>query len=126
MNKYLVVILLTLGLTACQTKNEQYYLTHLQELQKAVKSCPSQQPQGMTCEQLQQIAKRMNELAFQLQLGPQGFGTNILNLQRTIVKQQLELKQNNNNTELKDSIAKNQHELAFLLAVVKWLESPES
>lgn len=126
MNKYLVVILIALGLTSCNVKNEQYYLSKPKELQKALKACPNQVPQGLSCQQLEQIGDRMNRLAYQLQSNPQAFGNKILALQQTIASQQLELKKNSTNKELQATLAQNQHDLVDLLAVVKWLESPES
>jgi hypothetical protein len=125
MNKYLVVILIALGLTSCNMKNEQYYLSKPKELQKALKACPNQAPQGLSCQQLEQIGDRMNRLAYQLQSNPQAFGNKILALQQTIAAQQLELKKNRTK-ELQASLAQNQHDLVDFLAVVKWLESPES
>lgn len=125
MNKYLVVILIAFGLTSCNVKNEHYYLSNPKELQKAMKNCPNQHPQELSCEQIEQIAKRMNGLAYQLQSNPQDFGNKILILQQTVASQQLELKKSDSSQELKDSLKQNEHDLADLLAVVKWLESPE-
>ena len=125
MNKYLVIILIALGLTSCKTKNEHYYQSHPKELQQALKACPDQAPQGLTCQQLEQVGRRMNSLAYELQANPQAFGNKILSLQQAIATQHMELKKNSNNKELKISLAHNQRDLADYLAVVKWLESPE-
>ena len=121
-----MVILIALGLTSCNEKNEHYYLSHPLELQSALKACPNQQPQGLSCEQIEQIGKRINSLAYQLQTSPQGFGTKIVALQQTIANQKLELKNNPANQELETSLQQNQHDLADFMAVVKWLESPEN
>lgn len=126
MNKCLVAIMLILGLTSCAKKNEHYYLSHPDKLQAAIKLCPEQQPKGLSCEQLQQIAGRMNNLAYQLQLSPQGFGNKILSLQEMIAKQQQQLKNEGINAELQAKIDQNQHDLSEHMAVVKWLESPAS
>ncbi|MDR3504590.1 MAG: hypothetical protein P4L79_18640 [Legionella sp.] len=126
MSKYLVAILVILGLTSCMKKDEHYYQTHPNELQQAIKSCPEQQPQGMSCNQIQEIAGRMNSLAYQLQQSPQGFGNKILALQETLAAQEQKLKTDTTNKELQASIAQNQHDLEEHLAVVKWLESPGS
>lgn len=126
MNKYLMVILIAIGLTSCGKKNEHYYQLHPKELQNALKACPNQAPQGLTCQQLDQLGKHMNSLAYELQSNPQAFGSRILTLQQTIANQHLELKRNNDNQELKISLVQNQHDLADCMAVVKWLESPES
>lgn len=121
-----MALLIILGLTSCMKKDKHYYQLHPNELQQAIKACPQQQPQGMSCEQLGTIANRMNSLAYQLQLSPQGFGTKILALQETIAHQQKQLKEANSNTELQDSLKKNKRDLSEYLAVVKWLESPAS
>ncbi|EHL29112.1 hypothetical protein [Legionella drancourtii] len=126
MNKYLVAILVILGLTSCTKKDESYYQTHPNELQQAIKTCPQQKPQGLSCDELQTIAGHMNSLAYQLQSSPQGFGIKILALQETIAKQQQQLKTERSNAELQANIKQNKRDLAEYLAVVKWLESPVS
>lgn len=126
MNKCLVAILIILGLTSCMKKDEHYYQTHPNELQQAIKKCPEQQPQGLSCQQLQVIAGRMNNLAYQLQFSPQGFGSKILALQETIANQQQQLKTTHIKTDLQAKIDQNKQELSEYLAVVKWLESPVS
>lgn len=75
---------------------------------------------------MNQLAKQMNELAYQLQYNPQGFGQQILLLQETIAQQEAALKLNQAMPETKSSLAKNKQNLKQRLAVVKWLESPES
>lgn len=125
MNKCLAVVLALIGLTSCANKDNNYYRSHPKELQAAVKACPDQQPKGLTCQQIGKIADRMNRLGYQLQVNPQAFGGKILALQYNIAEQQLHLKKDANNAQLKASLDHNLHELAYLLAVVKWLESPE-
>ena len=124
MNKYFVMALITLGLVSCAAKDEHYYLSHPKELQQALKSCPYKQPQGLNCDELQKLGEQMNNLAYQLQSSPQGFGSKILSLQELIAKQEMQLNQNSD-TEISTSLAQKKHELAEYLAVVKWLESPE-
>lgn len=126
MNKYLVAILVILGLTSCTKKDARYYQLHPNKLQQALKVCPEQAPQGLTCEQLQTLAGRMNHLAYQWQLSPQGFGTKILILQETIASEQQQLKTESTNADLQANMAQNKHDLAEYLAIVKWLESPVS
>jgi hypothetical protein len=127
MNKYLAMVLVaSLGLVSCSFQDEKYFLSHPKELHMALKSCPTQQPQGLSCDQLQHLAARLNQLAYQLQSSPQGFGTKILVLQELIAQEMHELKGKNETPELRASLEQNQHELADYLAVVKWLESPES
>jgi hypothetical protein len=126
MNKYLVVILAVLGLASCTTKDEAYYRSNPKELQQAMKGCPQQTPEGVTCQQIEILGNRINNLAYQLQYNPQGFGHKILSLQQTIAGQEIELKTDKATPELKANLAQNKHDLVELLAVVKWLESPES
>jgi hypothetical protein len=126
MNKYLVIIFITLGLTACSEKNEQYYRSNPKELQKAMRGCPKVQPEGMNCKQIENLGNRMNTLAYQLQFNPQEFGNKILDIQQTIAKQKLDLTLDGAKPELKAALEQNEHDLADYLAVVKWLESPES
>jgi hypothetical protein len=126
MNKCLLVLLIIFGLVACAAKNEHYYKSHPDELQKAIKACPQNTPQGLTCEQLESLANRMNQLAYQLQLSPQHFGKKIMSLQEAIINQQKQLKIEGNNPSLQASIVQSKHDLADHLAVVKWFESPAS
>lgn len=126
MNKYLVMVFLAIELTSCTTKDEQYYRSHPKELQQALKSCPAKKPAGTNCDALGQLGERLNTLAYQLQSGPQRFGGKILSLQVTIAQQEKKLKENSNASDVKAALAKNKEDLADYLAVVKWLESPES
>lgn len=126
MNKNLMLILVILGLTSCYAKDEAYYRSHPKELQQAMSACPLQKPQGMTCQQIEELGNRMNRLAYQLQSNPQGFGGRILALQETIAKQELELKTGQPTPELTTDIKQNKNELIDLLAVVKLFESPAS
>lgn len=126
MNKYLLIILVVLGLTSCNKKDEQYYQEHPAELQTAIKACPNKQPEGLSCKQINAIGNQMTNLAYQLQYSPQGFGNKILNLQQKIAEQKMDLQKETSNSDLKLSIQQDEQELAVYLAVVKWLESPES
>lgn len=126
MNKYLVLGLMILGLTSCNQKGESYYRNNIKELQKAIKACPNQQPEGMTCGQLGELNSRLTGLAYQLQYSPQGFGNKILAIQQSIADQKAKLKTDGSNEELKKALKQNELDLVDYLAVVKWLESPES
>lgn len=126
MNKRLILVLLTLGLTSCTTKDESYYLAHPKELQQALSACPHKKPNGVSCEQVEILGKKLNQLGAQLQSSPQGFGKIILELQETIAKQDLELKKNPGDAALKAALLQNKSKLTEHLAAVKWLESPES
>lgn len=124
MNKRLVITLMALGLASCTVKDESYYRANPRELQQVIKNCPNAHPAQFSCEQAEQLANRMNSLAYQLQYSPQGFGNKILKLQETIAAQQLELAKKPS-PELQQSLTENQKDLADFMAVVKWLESPE-
>lgn len=129
MNKYLypsVIAFTVLGLVSCSAnKDDHYYRQHPKELQQALKTCREQQNADTHCEKIKQLGGHLANLAYQLQYNPQGFGHKILSLQQTIAQQQLEIK-NTSSSALKESLAQNKAELADYLAVVKWLESPES
>ncbi|ASQ45650.1 hypothetical protein [Legionella clemsonensis] len=123
---FLLLVCASLFLTACAVHEESYYRRNPQALQQAIKDCPNKKPQQMSCEQLTILAEGINQLAYQLQANPQAFGKKILALQETLAKQQAELKANPSQSSLKISIEKNEKELAERLAIVRWLESPES
>ena len=126
MNKYLVAVLICFGLASCRMNDTHYYELHPVELQAAVKACPGTAPQGVTCEELQLLARRMNGLAYQLQANPQDFGKKILTLQQTIADQENQLKKEGISPKLQASIVQMKQDLAEYLAIVKWLESPTS
>ncbi|KTD65458.1 hypothetical protein [Legionella spiritensis] len=125
MAKYLIMVCTMLMLNACVAQDEQYYRLNPQSLQKAIKNCPEKQPGTVSCERLQEIAFQVNQLAYQLQKNPQGFGQKILTLQQELAKQQEALKQNPEQPDLRAKIDKNRASLTQYLAIVKWLESPE-
>lgn len=126
MIKCLMVAIIALGLASCTPEGASYYQTHPQKLQQAIKACPEKKPQGMSCEELQQLARQMNSLAYQLQQSPQGFGTQIINLQVKLANLQEEIKHNPDKTSLIEQRQKMEDTLAQYLAVVKWLEAPVS
>lgn len=126
MRRLLTIVSALLALNACAAKDARYYHLNPIALQQALKDCPQKQPQQVSCVELDKIALDVNQLAYQLKMNPQGFGTKILTLQNELVKQQQELQKNPKETALVASIENNQWQLAQYLAVVKWLESPES
>lgn len=126
MNKYLVMLLVIFGVVSCTVRNDQYYRSHPRELQAALKECANHQFQGTECEKLQQLGQRMSYLAYQLQSSPQGFGAIILSLQEKIAQQESAAASNKLTAEEKQSLTENKERLVEYLAVVKWLESPES
>ena len=127
MNKCCVILLMAiLGLISCTKKDDHYYQTHPKELEQALKNCPAQEPQEITCDRLQKMAVRLNDLAYLLQSSPQGFGSKILSIQATILNQEKQLKKEGTNSDLQANLVQNKLILAEYLAVVKWLESPVS
>ncbi len=122
----MLLIIMALGLISCSKKDENYYLTHPDALQKALEQCQKQTSITPSCQQLETTGKKMNDLARQLQTNPQAFGIKIVKLQHTILSQQEMIDKNNAPSELKASLSANKKELSDLLAIVKWLESPES
>ena len=110
-------------MTACVAHDERYYSLHPNALQKAITACPQKSPSTVSCEQLKNIAAHVNDLAYQLRLNPQGYGKEILTLQETIAKQETNI---TDASTVKHSLAENKRDLEEHLAIVKWLESPES
>ncbi len=126
MSKYVVLVLASLWVAACAAHDERYYSLHPKVLQKAITQCPKAHPVDISCEQLKHLASRVNQLAYELRLNPQGYGKKILSLQEVIAKQESTLQEASNPSELRSSIIENKNYLEERLAIVKWLESPES
>lgn len=124
--KYVFLIFASLVITACSNQDENYYRHNPQALQDVIKNCTNNPSATLNCDKLTVIANEINELTYQLQLNPQGFGKKILELQQTLAAQQASLQDNPNQVNLRESIEKNKQQLAERLAIVKWLESPES
>lgn len=119
MIKHMVFSIAVLLLAACTPHDEQYYREHPQMLQEALKKCPSEQQQ-VSCQELNRIAREVNQLAYELQANPQGFGRSILALQMDIFKPQTSVVSSDDVKKLNAM----QQELAMRLAMVKWLEAP--
>lgn len=126
MIKAILLMGMSLWVAACSAQDEHYYSMNPQALQQAIKQCPAQPPKKITCDELERIAARINLLAFELRSNPQGYGQDILSLQQVMAKQEEALKQNANQPELKVSFNKNKKLLQERIAIVRWLESPES
>ncbi|AHE67523.1 hypothetical protein [Legionella oakridgensis] len=126
MIKYIALVIVSLGMTGCSVHDEHYYRMNPKALQHAMRDCPAQSHASLNCKQLEEIAARLQEMGYQLRLNPQEYGIRILALQETIAKQELSLKQNEAQPELKAQLDENKQQLRERLAVVKWLESPES
>lgn len=120
--KYLFLVCLSLLLTGCETKDENYYLKNPVELEEVLKKCPTEHPPQVSCDKLAQIVMLGHELG----KNPQQFGRRILSLQETIAQQKAQLANASDKGSLEQSIQENEAQLAQLLVVVKWLESPES
>ena len=125
MRSVLLMVFISLSLIGCKIKDNAYYEKHPVELEAFLKECvlsPSDD-----CERLKMLAIKMNELAFELQRDPQSVGRKILLLQD-------QLNQSNGGIEgtaygraaSTEDYNEKKHELNQYLAVVQWLESPES
>lgn len=118
------LIVMSLMTNFSLANNTDYFMTHLNELQKAIKQCPEKQPTAITCEQLERIAIQANSLADELRYSPQDFGQKILALQEARAKLSRRLEKNATQPETQALLNKNKRSLVERLAVVKWLESP--
>ena len=126
MIKYILLLVASLWVAACAAHDERFYSLHPKALQQAIEKCPQQQPRDISCEQLKNIASRVNESAYQLRVNPQEYGQKILTLQEMIGKQEAALQKEANQPEIQSSLVENKRQLQDRLAIVKWLESPES
>ena len=126
MLKKIILTLSTLWMVSCSAHDEHYFTTHPQALQSSLHQCEMQNADDAKCQKLKAIASRLNDLALQLRSNPQDFGKQILVLQQTVAQQEAGLQKDGNQSELKASLSKNKRQLNERLAVVKWLESPES
>lgn len=119
--KYIGLSLMLLLLAACHTKDADYYRVHPQALQAVIEACPQKAPSGLSCDELNQIAAEVNQLAFALQQNPQEFGKQILALQTELAS----LSEQAATPEMQQKIAEKKQRLAMHYAIVTWLESPE-
>ena len=126
MKKNLFLACMAILLVGCSTEDEHYYRTHPQVLQDKLNACAYKSPGKLSCEKLSEIALNINAIAYQLQSNPQAFGRKILALQEKLANEQLNLKTHPDEVELKAKIKKSKQQLAECLAVIRWLESPES
>ena len=126
MIKYILLLVASLWVAACAAHDERFYSLHPKALQQAIEKCPQHQPRDISCEQLKNIASRVNESAYQLRVNPQEYGQKILTLQEMIGKQEAALQKEANQPEIQSSLVENKRQLQDRLAIVKWLESPES
>ena len=121
MVKLLLMSLAALQLVACSAPNAQYYRLNPQELPAATKKCQQTGFNNANCQELQGVALQINQMAYELQSRPQGFGQKILALQQALATSQ-------QNAQLPENallIKKIKQQLRQRLAIVKWLESPQ-
>jgi chromosome segregation ATPase len=123
--KTLFWIFLSSCLISCSIDSTQYYKSHPKELQEALQKCPTPPSPSISCEQLQQMAVRIDKLAFSLRSNPQEYGLGILSLQEKISQQESMLQQKDD-PALQEQLKHAKEELEARIVVVKWLESPNS
>ncbi|MDP3704303.1 MAG: hypothetical protein Q8R24_00145 [Legionellaceae bacterium] len=124
MLNYSFGLLMTLWAGLCLAYDANYYAMNPKEMQKALAACPAQQPDNVSCEQLNHMATHVNDLVMELRLDPQAFGRNILAMQETIAKQIVLSTKQPLTPELQAELTKNQQALRDRLIIIKWLESP--
>ncbi|MCH9756047.1 MAG: hypothetical protein K0U37_02495 [Gammaproteobacteria bacterium] len=113
------------ALSACSPQSEKGYSGNPKALQEAIKKCPEHAPKRVSCEQLNEMATRINQLAYKLRVDQQAYGKDILALQETITTQRSTLEKNPTQIALQQSLKQNERYLQEHLAVVRWLASPE-
>lgn len=123
--KLLLLSGLSLLLLSCSVKDARYYRLHPMALQNELKNCPETHPKQISCQELAEIAVEVNQLAYQLQRDPQGFGNEILSAQKKLSQQEVAWAKDNNQLDLHRQIQQQKQKIAEYLAIVRWLESPE-
>ncbi len=118
---WLLLLSVSMSLTACGPRDARYYREHPKALQEAIAECPARAPALVDCDALHQIAIQVNEYVYELRMSPQGFGKTILSLQETIAKQA-----SSQQADHESLLDKNTKALKERLAIVNWLESPAS
>ena len=124
MINYFIFILMSLSASTGFAYDKDYYSLNPNALQEAVRACPSIKPKDATCEQVNEIATQMNDLAAELMTSPQAFGQKVLQLQQLIAKETYALKNAPKSSNLYAEVEKHKQSLHERLAVIKWLESP--
>ena len=129
----LILLCALLGLTACQSpQDEAYYRNHPEQIAQAMKQCQGQTTDTPLCQRLEAVQQEVMALAFELQSSPQAFGTKILQTQESLANNTKELKQaksQEDQQKVAALLAKRktlQLRERHLLAIVRWLESPEA
>ncbi|MCX7114929.1 MAG: hypothetical protein NTW08_03325 [Gammaproteobacteria bacterium] len=109
--------LLIAVLVGCVTHDDAYYQTHPKAVFEALQHCVSgdiAKPQD--CQQIEKIASVFRGWMNEIQSNSQAFGQKIIKIQQYCGQVSLS----------KEKKEKCHQELEMRLAVVKWLESPES
>lgn len=122
----LMVLCVSVDANACFSRDQGYFKTHPKALQEALTQCPDKAPKLVECDELQKIAVNINDFVNELRMSPQGYGQTILHLQEKIATQMASLSEASDPSELTASLDKDKQELQERMAVVNWLESPES
>ncbi len=125
MLKYMFCLFLSSWFHVVWAHNSDYYVFNPNETQKALARCPQQSPADISCDQLEQIAIRLSDLATELRINPQAYGRSILSIQEKIAKQ-IEISKLHSTSELNSELNQNQHSLRERLTIIKWLESPNT
>lgn len=124
MKKIYLIAVLALGLFGCTNHDEQYYVTHPKALLKAMKHCPARTDVALSCDQLKEIALRVNQLAYDLRMDQLAYGEKILALQEKRHQYEAELAARPQDVDLQKQLTALNRSLTERLFVVKWLESP--
>lgn len=119
-------LLLSLVLVGCSQQHDaRYYTSHPKALEQALSTCPARTTVSLSCETLEQIHVKMNQLMYQLQDDQLAYGRHILALQEQAAeyKQQLQTQ-----PDPEKAIALKAVELQIQerLLAVQWLESPRN
>ena len=116
--KKLIIIISLLGLSACSSHDENYYLSNPQAMQKALNDCPGKSPAKISCSQLKEVAQTFNQMADELRINPQTFGKRILSLQEKLAQAKLK-------GDEPAKIQQMEKDISQRLIMVKLFESPE-
>lgn len=113
----LLICISVFFLSACSKQDMAYYQRHPQAVFLALQTCTTEDPKShVSCHQLETLAQTFRKWVAELQTNPQNFGQKIIKLQVNCARESLSEGEQQNCRQ----------ELDMRLAVVKWLESPES
>lgn len=117
MLKRWLIMIGIIGLVSCHNEKDMaYYKTHPKVLRDEVRMCAGNITEH--CRNLYAIAEKLDMLMIELQRSPEAFGQRIMSIQMDLTHAK----------EMRANALINQYKehLAMRLAVVRWLESPES